>query len=321
MYQPVRSDAGRTYVTAAVARREDVMGARENQLTEDEVVRAHMPLVGHIVREFLLRLPAHVNRDDLVSAGMMALAMSAKHFDASRGVPFARFAAIRIRGSITDELRSLDWASRGVRTRSREVELTRTRLTNELGRVPTRDELATGAGVSISDLDQLDNDVHRASTLSLHALAPGQADDIIPASNDQGPEGLLLKREQIGYLRDAIAELPERLRTVVAQYFFEQRKMSEIAADLGVTESRVSQLRSQALTMLRTGLRSQDDEFAGATSAEAETKSARRTGTDAAYCAALAARSSLASRLEATNAYGEMRHRVALGSAQRRVRD
>ncbi|HZC70506.1 MAG TPA: sigma factor, partial [Jatrophihabitans sp.] len=94
----------------------------EHQPNRDELVTEHLPLVGHLVRELMHRLPAHVNRDDLVSAGSVALVLSARSFDPARGVPFARFAAIRIRGALTDELRTMDWASRAVRSRAREVE-------------------------------------------------------------------------------------------------------------------------------------------------------------------------------------------------------
>lgn len=271
----------------------------------DELVRAQLPLVGHIVRDFLGRLPSHVHRDDLVSAGMMALAMSARHFDASRGVPFARFAAIRIRGAITDELRSMDWASRAVRSKARDLETARSQLTAALGRAPKRDEIAQLLGVSVQELDNVDNDVHRAATLSLQGLSPEQGAELLPTP-EAGPESLLLKREQLGYLRDAIAELPDRLRTVVEEYFFAQRKMSDIAAELGVTESRVSQMRSQALTLLRKGLKGQDQ----AADATSDAACSRREAADAAYCAAIAARSTLSGRLSATNAFGEMKPRT-----------
>jgi RNA polymerase sigma factor for flagellar operon FliA len=269
-------------------------------LSVDELVREHLPLVGHLVRELLNRLPSHVNRDDLTSAGMYALVTSAKSFDAERGVPFGRFAAIRIRGALTDELRTMDWASRAVRGKAREVDTTRNELAARLGRTPRKDEIAAAMGVKISDLDAVDADVQRAAVLSIQGLTENDGADLLPTT-EAGPEGLLLRREQIGLLHDAIAELPERLRTVVEQYFFEQRKMIDIAEDLGVTESRVSQLRSEALAMLRDGLRAQDDEFA----AQDEVGSRKRKNAREAYSAAIAARSTLAGRLEATTLLGE----------------
>jgi RNA polymerase sigma factor for flagellar operon FliA len=270
-------------------------------VTPDQLITAHLSLVGHIVREMMNRLPSHVSRDELVSAGMLALVMSARGFDTTRGVPFSRFAAIRIRGAITDELRGMDWASRAVRSKAREVDAVRSMLAARLSRVPSRDEVAQAMGVPTTDLDAVEADVQRASVLSLQSLTPEQNEELVP-SGDDGPEHLLLRREQIGMLRDAVAELPERLRTVVEEYFLGQRKMADIAADLGVTESRVSQLRSEALTMLRAGMRAcSGEQPAPAAGAP------RRRGVTEAYCASVATRSSLASRLEATTVLGESR--------------
>jgi RNA polymerase sigma factor for flagellar operon FliA len=270
--------------------------------TRDELITQHLPLVGHLVRELMHRLPAHVNRDDLVSAGTVALVLSARGFDSSRGVPFARFAAIRIRGALTDELRTMDWASRAVRSRAREVEAVRSMLAARLARSPQRHEVAQAMGLAVEELDALDADVHRASVLSLQSLTPDDTAELLPTGND-GPEHLLVRREQLGMLRDAIAELPERLRTVVEQYFFVQRKMADIAEELGVTESRVSQLRSEALAMLRAGMRTGADDEAEAPAAGSRGQTAARE----AYCAAVAARSTLAERLRGTTVLGEVR--------------
>ncbi|MDT4934889.1 MAG: polymerase sigma factor FliA [Pseudonocardiales bacterium] len=269
--------------------------------TVDGVVRAHMPLVGHIVRELLGRVPAHVNRDDLVSAGMMALVLSAKAFDPSRGVPFGAFAAIRIRGALTDELRGMDWASRAVRTKAREIESTRNQVAATLGRLPTRPELAQVMGVRVQEIDAAESDVHRAAVLSLQGLAQDDGAELLPSAM-AGPESLLIKREQIGYLRDAVAELPERLRTVVEQSFFEQRRMLDIAAELGVTESRVSQLRSEALALLRLGMHGH-----GHTPDQSEPSTGTSTSRREAYRVAVAARSTLALRLQATTVLGDIR--------------
>jgi RNA polymerase sigma factor for flagellar operon FliA len=221
--------------------------------TVDELVESNLPLVGHLVRETLGKVPGHVNRDDLTSAAMMALVLAAQAFNTDRGVPFARYAAIRIRGALLDELRGMDWAARSVRTRAREVDAVRTQLTAALHRSPSPAEVAAAMGISTSELSNLDGDVARAQTLSLEGFAPETGPAIVPDQHD-GPEALLVLREQLGYLHDAIELLPERLRFVITAYFFEQRQMAEIGAELGVTESRVSQLRADALAMLRDGL-------------------------------------------------------------------
>jgi RNA polymerase sigma factor for flagellar operon FliA len=252
--------------------------------TVETIIREHMPLVGHIVREVLGRVPAHVNRDDLMSAGMLALTLSAQSFDPTRGVPFTSFAGIRIRGALTDELRSMDWASRAVRGKAREVESARESLTGSLGRTPTRSEVAGSLGMTERDVDAVDQDVSRAGLLSVDALTPQRRGEL-PVTEDS-PEAQLVQRETLAELRVAVDELPARLRMVVEQYFFAQRRMADIAAELGVTESRVSQLRSEALDLLRSGLRaSTGDGTANSSDAEQRRSRARE-----AYCAALVAR-------------------------------
>src|SRR5205823_5398532 len=128
----------------------------------EDLVRAHLPLVGHLVRELLGRVPAHVSRDDLVSAGMAALATAAKGFDAGRGTPFSAFATARIRGALLDELRGLDWASRSVRSRARRIDAAQQELTATLGRTPTQQELAESLGIAVDELHAVDGDVQPA---------------------------------------------------------------------------------------------------------------------------------------------------------------
>lgn len=219
----------------------------------EDTVRKHMPLVGHLVREMLARVPAHVKRDDLLSAGYAALVAAARGFDEQRGVPFPRFAAARIRGALLDELRGLDWASRSVRQKARRTDGARQALTAELGRAPTVAEVADRLGCPVEDIESADDDVHRAVVFSLQGFATATMDDLVTEPG-AGPEELLLRRERLGYLRHAVDVLPDRLRTVVVECFFEERPMADIAAELGVSESRVSQLRSEALGLLRDGL-------------------------------------------------------------------
>jgi RNA polymerase sigma factor FliA len=219
----------------------------------EDTVRKHMPLVGHLVREMLARVPTHVNKDDLMSAGYTALVAAARSFDDGRGVPFPRFAATRIRGALLDELRGLDWASRSVRQKARRTDGARQALTAELGRAPTVTEVADRLGCRVEDIESADDDVHRAVVFSLQGFATATMDDLVTEPG-AGPEELLLRRERLGYLRDAVEVLPERLRAVVVGYFFAERPMADIAAELGVSESRVSQLRSEAIELLRDGL-------------------------------------------------------------------
>lgn len=226
--------------------------------SEGDLIHGHLDLVRRMVAQTVSRIPAHICRDDLTSAGMTGLTMAARHFDPARGVPFDRYAATRIRGAVIDELRSFDWASRPVRTRARALASTTESLTGVLGRVPTTPELAAAVGLSVGALAQLTDDVHRSVVLNYEAVVSGDAEVLLP-SPDAGPEEELLTRERETCLTRAIDALPERLRTVIRGYFFEDRTVTEIAGELGVTQSRVSQLRSEAMDLLRHGMNAQLD--------------------------------------------------------------
>ncbi|GIF13098.1 sigma-70 family RNA polymerase sigma factor [Actinoplanes teichomyceticus] len=267
---------------------------------QEELIRTHMPLVGHLVRDMLSRIPNHIHRDDLTSAGLHALVTAARGWDPQRGVPFHRFAGTRIRGALLDELRSLDWATRSVRSKARNTDVTRQSLTTTLGRTPTPEELAQALGTTTTELHQTDTDVQRATVLSLQGFTTSSADDLVTEPTP-GPEEMLLRREQIGYLHHAIGSLPERLQTVVTEYFLQERPMAEIAKDLGVTESRVSQLRAEALSLLRDGLNTHLDPELAPVPENPESITARRR---ASYYANIANNTSMRSRLAMTNANG-----------------
>jgi len=225
----------------------------DSRAAAEQLTISHMPLVGHIVRETMGRVPSHVSRDDLTSAGLTALVLAAQAYDADRGVPFDRYAATRIRGAILDELRSIDWASRSVRRRARDLAETRARLAGVFGRTPSTEEVARAAGLSPAEVSANDDDVARAQVLSLQGSTTTTIEEMVPHT-EPSPEETIEHRERLTYLVEAIAELPERLRKVVEDYFFAERPMADIAADLGVTDSRISQMRAEALALLRAGL-------------------------------------------------------------------
>lgn len=267
---------------------------------QEELIRTHMPLVGHLVRDMLTRIPNHIHRDDLTSAGLHALVTAARGWDPTRGIPFHRFATTRIRGAILDELRSLDWATRSVRTKARATDTTRQNLTTTLGRTPTAEELAQALGTTTTDLHQTSNDVQRATVLSLQGFTTSSADDLV-TERTPGPEDMLLRREQIGYLHHAIDSLPERLQYVISEYFLKERPMAEIADDLGVTESRISQLRAEALALLKDGINTHLDPDLAPVPENPDSITARRR---AGYYAAIAGNTTMHSRLAMTNNYG-----------------
>ncbi|HEX7165487.1 MAG TPA: FliA/WhiG family RNA polymerase sigma factor [Acidimicrobiales bacterium] len=262
---------------------------------EDRLVRENLPLVRRAVAELSARMPRHAPRDDLLSAGMVGLAQAARNFDASRGVPFHRYAATRIKGALLDELRTHDWASRPVRAKARHLEVTTEKLTARYGRTPTAEELADEMGVQRSTIEGLNHDLHRATVLNYEAMVQSGESDSVLLVDDDDPEGELLDRERNAYLVDAVKALPERLQTVVIGYFFEDRSMQEIGSELGVSESRVSQLRAEALDLLRDGMNVHLDPSLVATPARPSGRVARRK---AAYFDAIAASSTPRERLD-----------------------
>ncbi len=189
----------------------------ENRRAVAALVADHMSLVEILVSERIRTLPHHVNRDDLVSAGMMALVLSADAYDADRGASFRSFAALRIRGALIDELRGMDWASRSVRSRAREIETVTRQLTMTLERSPSAAEIAAKMGIGVRELDAINADLARGTVISLQGFAPETLADVL-ADHSPGPESTLLRREQLGYLHDAVESLSDRLRTVVEAY-------------------------------------------------------------------------------------------------------
>lgn len=252
----------------------------------EELITSHMSLVGHIVRETMGRVPAYVSRDDLTSAGLIALVQAAGSFDPARQVPFVRYASTRVRGAILDELRGIDWASRSVRRRARDVEASRTQLSAMLGRVPTIAEIATATGLSPAEVAANAEDVARARVVSLQGPGEHELQDQLPSAAPS-VESLIERKEELVYLAESIAELPERLRFVVQEYFLAERPMAQIAKDLGVTESRVSQMRGEALSLLRGVLQQILDPELRAPRTRSEGCASRRRE---AYFAAVAAR-------------------------------
>ena len=169
----------------------------ESSAVVDERIRQQVPLVGILVADRLRTVPSHVTRDDLVSAGMTALVLSARAFDPTLGVPFPVFASFRIRGALLDELRSMDWTSRKVRARARDIDTISAELTAALSRPPRIDEIATAMGLSIDEVERVRADLARGHVVSLQSFTtdslPAHADGRAPC-----PETLILQRGTAG---------------------------------------------------------------------------------------------------------------------------
>ncbi len=264
-------------------------------------VENHLGLVEQIVVQVAVNYPRHVDRGELVRAGVLGLVEAARRFDPALGVPFDRFAARRIRGAILDTVRAADWAPRSVRALSRRADSTEQELASQLGRLPTRDELAEAVGCSRDDLSKLRDRVFRAVVLALDYQLGGERDDlslgdVLHDRTALEPSEELEAREMRGYLRDAVELLPERHRLVIVGYFLESRTSEELARFLDVTESRISQLRSEALIMLREGIDCQYRD--GERSVDPRGRVARRK---AGYATAIGEKSNWKDRLDETN--------------------
>ena len=238
------------------------MGGRTPTDEMTTLIEEHLPLVNHVVFQVAAHFPRHVDRDELARAGALGLVEAARRYDGSRGVPFNRYAAQRIRGSILDAVRSFDWAPRSVRTLARRLEQTEQRLAAELGRVPSLEETADALGFSRAELDRLRDRLFRSVVLAFEQLSESRDDDLALVDVLADPSVIepsveLESRELRAYLRDAVALLPERHRLVITGYFLQGSTSEELARFLGVTESRVSQMRTEALSMLRQGIEAQ----------------------------------------------------------------
>src|SRR6266511_555409 len=227
----------------------------DRRAVEGRLVDEHLPLVRQAVSDMSRRLPRHVRKDDLESAAMLGLAQAARSFDPDRGVAFERHASNRIRGALLDELRGADWASRSVRSKARRMQRTADELAVELGHEPTRVQLAAQLGVDTQALERLEENVHRATVLNYDSIVE-QGEELLPTG--------------------------------------EERPMHEIADELGVTESRVSQLRTEALALIRDGLTANLDPEALPPEPRPNGRLARRK---AAYYAAIASLSDYRARL------------------------
>lgn len=277
--------------------------------TTDELVLTHLPLVGYAVSEMLHRVPPTVSRDELASAGSLALVLAAQAYDPATGVPFARYASLRIKGALVDELRSMDWASRGARQRVRELTATTERLTGALRRKPTREEVAHAMGVEVRAVDDAMRDAERR-VLSMDATEGTVADLVV--DRDLTPEESVLADERLRWLRAAVVTLPERLRVVVEGLFLQDRSVAELAAELGVTQSRISQLRTEALGLLRDGMNAGLDPDLVRAPERADGVAERRRQS---YFAAVAARAALVTSIPSADRLSDLPQQRGVATA------
>ncbi|MGR2737418.1 RNA polymerase sigma factor FliA [Billgrantia sp. Q4P2] len=234
------------------------MYTARGKIEQADLLDEYLPLVRRQALSMQVRLPASIELDDLIQAGTVGLLEAMGRFDSTQGASFATFASQRIRGAMLDELRSRDWLPRSVRRNARAVDEAVRCLEQTLGRPAEETEIAAELDMELEEYRQLLNDTNSGHLLPFEAL---MAEGIEPGIEDVSidtPYRLLIDEEKRRQLAEGIEALPEREKLLMALYYQEELNLKEIGVVLGVTESRVCQLHSQAVSRLRARLSDHD---------------------------------------------------------------
>jgi RNA polymerase sigma factor for flagellar operon FliA len=225
----------------------------------ERLVIAYSPLVKYVAGRMASGLPAHVEEADLISYGLVGLINAIERFEVEREIKFETYAITRIKGSIIDELRSLDWVPRSVRARAREIEKANAKLEHQLQRAPSDEEMAAELKMGVDEFQDALVQISNSTIAALDELwsvsdSSGDAVSLLDTLTDESapdPAAVMDQTDLKDRVADAIARLPEREKLVVALYYYENLTLREIGEVLGVTESRVSQLHTKAVLRLR----------------------------------------------------------------------
>jgi RNA polymerase sigma factor for flagellar operon FliA len=230
-----------------------------SQVLRDRLVLHYAPMVKYVAGRVGTGLPQHVDAGDLVQAGVFGLIDAIDRFEPERGWKFETYAMQRVRGAILDDLRAQDWVPRSVRSKARAVQAALARLESNLRRSPTDAEVAAEAELTLPELHALYKEMSMTSVIALDDLVGGDGEsgglsaaDVLADEHAPDPVAVLESEESRRLLAEAVAGLPERDRTVVTLYYFENLTLAEIGTVLGVTESRICQLHTRAVLRLRT---------------------------------------------------------------------
>ena len=225
---------------------------------KEECLKEYAPLVKRIAHHMMLKLPGSVEVDDLIQAGMMGLLDAASRYDELRGAMFETYAAQRIRGAMLDELRGADWLPRSLRRDMRRIEAAISRLQQKLGKAPSESEIAKELGVTLPEYQQMLQEGRGAQLLyyeDFHGEGDEDFFERFEFSTDSNPLELLQDGRFREALVQAIERLPERERMMMGMHYEQDMNLREIGEVMGVSESRVCQLHSQAVARLRTSMK------------------------------------------------------------------
>lgn len=231
------------------------------QKTKDPVIKEKLilkyaPLVKFVAGRLVIHIGQYVEYDDLISYGIFGLIDAIDKFDAQKGVKFETYASLRIRGSIIDNIRKLDWVPRTLRQKNKQLEQAHIELEAELGRDPTEEELAVKLNMTLEEAKDLIRKSTIASTISLDDYLDQnhEASFSLTQNKQETPEGHYDKQEVKKMLAEAIDKLSEKEKKVISLYYFEELTLKEISSIMGVSESRISQIHSKAVFRLQTKL-------------------------------------------------------------------
>ena len=247
-------------MTAVTEELWDVYESTGDPVARAELLDRYLGLVHHVARQIAERVPDEVELDDLVSAGALGLVMALQSFDRSRGLVFSTYAMPRIRGAILDDLRARDWVPRSVRAKARRITQATNDLQGVLGRPPRDDEIAEAMELDHGTFRRWREEVDGAVLMPLDAsIVPGEGEsstleETLPDASARNQEKEVTHGEDLTRLRQAISELPQKERTILSLYYYEEMNLRQIAEVLHLTESRISQIRSKALKRLRSVL-------------------------------------------------------------------
>ena len=233
----------------------------DSRTIRDGLIIDHLPLVKYLVGRIVPQLPPHLDSQDLMSAAVIGLINAADRFDPTRGVLFKTFAEQHVRGTILDELRSYDVLSRATREKYKRLEREVVNLEHRLGRNPTGEEVANALNIGLNDYYEMLDDIHVFTFISLEDnWEDGDGNslclaDVLAESEGKNPQQQVMMKQLAEALGLAIETLPEKERLAVTLYYSEDLNLKEIGETLGLTESRISQLLSQAMVRLRGKLR------------------------------------------------------------------
>ena len=228
----------------------------------EEVIKQYSPMIKYVANRIAMRLPPHIEVDDLISVGVLGLMDAITKYDSSRGAKFKTYAEFRVRGAILDELRSMDWVPRSIRQKASKVDKVVQGLQAKLRRAPEDEEVAKEMGLSLDQFHETLNETKSIPIFSLEDLGIAKESgdqqsllDCLAGKADADPQTQVRLVELKEIIAKAIDALPEKERLMVSLYYYEELTMKEIGAVLDITESRVSQIHSKAVYRLRTKLK------------------------------------------------------------------